>query len=287
MGGDAVVRLGANPDVPIDLLAPIDPVGNRSSPVFDRVDPRNNWTRWRVADPMLGWQQRDCIRNRLGGCKNFGTVRNPEYRCAFRQIQDSPPIRSSREPRVCPGSAQLALDPNPPVIGNNVRFLYLRWQKESAFPFDFGNNIQLRRTVPLNNDNMREGNYQKEVSKNGSGVQDRNKTCSDEEEIDPRDPYINCNSGDGHGEIVGFRGFSERRPIPYGLQAQNWPLYFDGINANLRRQKLIEMATAPSPDPNKTIYGPHNWEHEPLNPNLDLVVDDLVTMLIKHINENQ
>jgi hypothetical protein len=56
-----------------------------------------------------------------------------------------------------------------------------------------------------------------------------------------------------------------------------------GINdAPARRQKLVDMATAPSPNPNKTIVGPHNWVHEPLNPNLDLVADDLV-YLAQHV----
>jgi asparagine synthase (glutamine-hydrolysing) len=33
MGGNAVARLGADPGVSIDLLAPIDPVGNRTRPI--------------------------------------------------------------------------------------------------------------------------------------------------------------------------------------------------------------------------------------------------------------
>jgi hypothetical protein len=80
MGGNAVARLGAGTPVAIDLLAPIDPVGNRSSPVGrpTAIDPRSddntfNWTRWRATREFGGFKVRDCIRNALGVCQNFGT----------------------------------------------------------------------------------------------------------------------------------------------------------------------------------------------------------------------
>jgi hypothetical protein len=46
------------------------------------------------------------------------------------------------------------------------------------------------------------------------------------------------------------------------------------------------MATAPSPDPGKTITSAPNWIHEPSNPNLDLVVDDLV-LIVQHLIDQQ
>ncbi|MGH9793523.1 MAG: PxKF domain-containing protein [Candidatus Acidiferrales bacterium] len=47
------------------------------------------------------------------------------------------------------------------------------------------------------------------------------------------------------------------------------------------------MATAPAPDPNKTKLGPHNWPHEPLNPHLDMVADDLITILQHILSQEQ
>jgi pimeloyl-ACP methyl ester carboxylesterase len=52
MGGAAVARLGSNTSVVIDILAPIDPVGNRSKPWVASGD-YYNWTRYRIAHEDL------------------------------------------------------------------------------------------------------------------------------------------------------------------------------------------------------------------------------------------
>ncbi len=56
MGGDAVARFGASTSHDIDLLAPIDPVGNRSCTPWDPLTPDIyqcqglvQWTRWRAT----------------------------------------------------------------------------------------------------------------------------------------------------------------------------------------------------------------------------------------------
>ncbi len=93
MGGNAVIRLGRQTTVPIDLLAPIDPVGNRNLPegqgssVFYAKETQSavpgtshyvngnetfNWTRWRATRDFAGWTNRDCVRNfPLGPCRDF------------------------------------------------------------------------------------------------------------------------------------------------------------------------------------------------------------------------
>jgi pimeloyl-ACP methyl ester carboxylesterase len=57
MGGAAVTRLGSEMEVVIDILAPLDPVGNRSRPWIGAFnDDYHNWTRHRIAreDPVAG-----------------------------------------------------------------------------------------------------------------------------------------------------------------------------------------------------------------------------------------
>jgi pimeloyl-ACP methyl ester carboxylesterase len=50
MGGAAVTRIGSDTDVAIDILAPLDPVGNRSSPwIGNGGGLYNNWTRHRIG----------------------------------------------------------------------------------------------------------------------------------------------------------------------------------------------------------------------------------------------
>jgi len=54
MGGAAVARLGTNTKVAIDILAPIDPVDNRSRPwVIYGSSPYHNWTRYRIGHEDL------------------------------------------------------------------------------------------------------------------------------------------------------------------------------------------------------------------------------------------
>lgn len=315
MGGDSVVRLGTNPNVSIDLLAPIDPVGNRSRPVGRVPIPglplrqTFNWNRWRVANTLLGYRQRDCVRNALGLCRDFDPRPfRVSFQCTEGPLLDAPPLFGSRAPLVCPQLVPIVVTGPRPTIGANVRFLYHRWQKEFVFPFDFGADEPLTRGSVTD---ILGGNFQAPVPKNALGESNPNKTCGAAGNIDvgllafqvlgisftlpefgvqpgdPRDPNIFCVPLDGHGEIVGFRRIGIE---PIALQAQgNWPIFdrAQGINdAQARRQKLIEMTTAPSPDPNKTINDPPNWAHEPKNPNLDLVVDDMIA-IVQHLLSQQ
>jgi len=267
MGGEAVARLGSDTTATIDLLAPIDPVGNRTRPIGQVTNHTYNWTRWRAArGSWNGYRQADCIRTGPfpAPCRDFDPrIFHVEYRCAPNGVGsflDAPPAIPSRAPGICRGPW---VDPGTRrVIGSRVRHLVHRWQKETLFPFDY-NDDQL--FTYQGGDTTTSSGYvvraQRGLGENGLLESDPNKTCANPAAEDPRDSTIMCNPGDGHGEIVGFRGFDSDAggAIPVGVLAQDWP----GTAAG-RRQMLNDMVT------------PGEWEHQPRNPDLDLVVYDLL-----------
>jgi pimeloyl-ACP methyl ester carboxylesterase len=173
MGGNAVARLGASINTPIDLLAPIDPVGNRSRPVGQIGRDTYNWTRWRVANELLGYRQRDCVRDGLL-CRDFDPrIFHVSYRCEWGPLLSEPPLVGSRAPLICP-QAQPLVVASRPRIGANVRMLYHRWQKEFPFPFDYLQDEPITRD-PLTG--LLGGNYQAPLLKNAEGESNPNKTC--------------------------------------------------------------------------------------------------------------
>ena len=93
MGGGAVVHLASQTNELIDILAPIDPVGNRNLPfagVGRLATSDFNWTRWRVS------------RNNFRGYKkseNTGTIFNPNCTPTGSWL-DRPPLVGSSDP-VC------------------------------------------------------------------------------------------------------------------------------------------------------------------------------------------
>lgn len=320
MGGNAVARLGASTGTVIDLLAPIDPVGNRNNPRGTPGTKYFNWTRWRVANDLIGYRQLDCVRNSFGLCAD--TDDRPfhvSYSCFVTPITTTPPLIGSKAPLACPRLEPIIVTGPRPRMGSKVRFLYHRWQKEFVFPFDFSADEILTRG-PLTG--LLGGNYQAPLLKNAVGESDRNKSCGLSGSLnlallaaqallpgfvlpapglqpnDPRDPGLTCNPFDGHGEIVGMRN----RP-GLGIVANLWPCYTavegsadhclpenDDLDpkeleekaAELRRQKLVELALAPAPNDGKVVGDAPNWIHEPSNPNLDYVVDDMLT-IVRHL----
>jgi len=279
MGGDSVARLGANVTVAIDLLAPIDPVGNRSVPVGIATDRTYNWTRWRATQEVFrGFRQADCIRNPSvpALCRDFDSrVFFTEYRCTtVGPYLDSPPLVPTRAPGVCPGP--IAHAGTRRRFGPNVRRLYHRWQKEAVFPFDYPADERFGHGAPLNAlvDVTGPFNLQRPVLENVVGERDRDKTCS--VGLDPRDTERLCNDGDGHGEIVGFRSptpgqpnvgpLSDNTPVaPLALRLRNWPPVSAAGN---RRQQLMQMVDADD-----------SWGHRPLDPDLCMVSDDMVLVV--------
>ena len=310
MGGNAVARLGAGTGTLIDLLAPIDPVGNRNNPRGNPGTKYYNWTRWRVANDLVGYRQLDCERNAFGICADKDPrLFHVSYRCFVTPITTTPPLVGSKAPLACPRLEPIIVTGPRPRIGSKVRYLYHRWQKEFTFPFDFGADEVLERG-PLTA--LLGGNYQVPLFKNAVGESNRNKSCGLSGSLnlallvaqallpgfvlpppglqpnDPRDPGLTCNPFDGHGEIVGMRGNPG-----LGLAARNgWPCYTALVDRSEncshdnsmsdRRQKLIEMALAPAPNEHKVVGDAPNWAHEPSNPNLDYVVDDMLT-IVRHL----
>ncbi len=270
MGGAAVARLGTNTNVPdIDLLAPIDPVGNRSEAVGLTGTPSYNWTRWRAAHVFRGYRSVDCERNLAGLCRNVGTILEPAYNC--RPVGPWEPRRAlvaSLAPLYCPG---VHVDPGTRMtFSAKVRRLYHRWQNEAEFPFDYDKAYGYRRPdIPLDNANLLTSrNIQHAFAQNGPLEKDPDKTCSTGS--DPRAPMRLCSNKDGHGEIIGIRGLPGLPPTaPLAIAARNWPAFTPtepngSAQAAARRQRIIEMRTATA-----------NWVHRPENPELCMVSADL------------
>jgi hypothetical protein len=281
MGGNAVARLGANTPVDIDLLAPMDPVGNRSEPIGrptsgdPRPDRTFNWTRWRAKFEFAGFRIADCVRNNIGLCENFGTFLKPDYHCrGIGNLLPAPPAApASLAPGLCPGPRKY-ID-SELTFGKRIKRLYHRWQNESVFPFDFLEKEIYKfhgSTKPKDTFSTAFANMQFPVNTCASGV-------------DPRDHNRECDATDGHGEIVGFRAPTSGQPNPPGpnfpvaplaLQARGGWLQYDEqqsalektAKAAFRREKMLELATADD-----------SWPHRPLDPDLDMVSADMIRIV--------
>ena len=195
MGGDAVARLASRVGSGIDiaLLAPIDPVGNRScvqSYVWGGEDFCNgsfNFTRWRATH--YEW-----VTNHAG-----------------------------------------LFDPPQRAYGENVKYLYHRWQQEFAPPFDYscpqGGNLwpcasgkAYSEYLFLHPDTLKGS-----IHEGSTNVQSRIVTSIWSAFQAPL-PWWALNNGgglDGHGEVVGFRGIKTGTlmdSFPMALEAQgDWP----------------------------------------------------------------
>jgi len=180
-GGNAVVRLADSlddpevmpPDVPVldvAILAPIDPVGNRTCV---RSYPEGHWLQL------------------LPFCQGVGNF--TRWRATHQDWLIDPPVRA---------------------FGQNIKYLYHRWQEEGTPPFlGFGSAIYL--------------------SYIGDPVDSIGSGSTNVQSVVPTSLYSYPSGGnqDGHGEIVGFRGvdlnpfgggFIESYPL--GLKARgNWP----------------------------------------------------------------
>jgi pimeloyl-ACP methyl ester carboxylesterase len=346
MGGNAVIRLGEHTTVPIDLLAPIDAVGNRNLPQgrgnviaygvtrtksavpgTSDYDPGNetfNWTRWRATHAFPGWIDRDCVRNALHLCKDFDPrLLKTEYHCTTVATGlDKPPLPSGLIADMhCPDEYSWRVVRLP----TQIRRLYYRWQQETWFPYDWDASYNLAfTTARLHNEqpfNVSYHNYQRAVGEYvpsdlplpGSHPT-ATKTCEWDTEKDPSgaksfgDVPLVCQDWDGHGEIIGMRAtrgrlpgpeFQPPKPTKENLnplaatadwrdgQWQRTSPWFPDIGAadppcadiddsacsdaacraaTARRAALVCMATS------------GDWAFAPKEPNLDLVVNDLVAI---------
>ena len=304
MGGNAVARLGRDTNVDIDLLAPIDPVGNRNSPVgfgasaqyqffgreaapgFEKYTPGNetfNWTRWRATRLFRGFKQRDCVRNKVGLCKDFDSrVFHTEYRCINVPVVgwlDEPPTFFSKKPIKCPQKTLIYDRGVRTTFGSNIKRLYHRWQKEATFPYDYKADYYFKHPAKRTN-SILGANYQAAVVKNYEGEGNINKTCSSSDYFDPRNAKsfdgvrLLCREWDGHGEIIGMRAtvgvatpFNKHlEPLALSAQPLDWPSthWLKVEESEKRRERLMAMAN------------PGAWLYAPVQPDLDLVVNDMV-----------
>lgn len=260
MGGASVVRLGADKTVPIDLLAPIDEGNNRDKPEGMTGTHTANRSRWRSAFDWKGYREWDCVRDGLL-CKDF------DDRLFFFQFKCGPvgpflgkrPLLNTRAPLICPRVTPY-IDPGTRVVlGENVNFLYHRWQHEAFPPSDFLQTYELKHWRPSSTSPLG-GNYQKKVD-----------TCA--VGIDPTDSSYLCFTTDGHGEIIGHRGpigtLKDGLELTGDWPKRAWPEEaFDAAAAEARRKYMIKLATEDGP-----------WPFRPQNPRLCLVCDDMVAIV--------
>lgn len=273
MGGNAVARLGMARDLEIDLLAPIDPVGNRDMPRATVLDGQKfNWTRWRVANNFRGYRRWDCVRNGLGLCHDF------DSRLLFTRFECVPvgtffPTRAavlpiiSWAPIACPRVLPHSDSGVRLSFGGNIRRLYHRWQLEAPYPFDWNANARMGHPQPPSA-TIFGPNYQAPLLESPLlGPNDPNRTCRSGD--DPRDSRYACDLTDGHGEIIGHRGpLGQELPALKLRNLGSW-------SAAERRQTLIDLATSDDA-----------WPKRPVNPDLCLVCDDMVAIVQDLLDES-
>ncbi len=260
MGGDAVARLALEADkagIEIAMLAPIDPVGNRSCIPNYEGEPATfcnglfNFTRWRAThvdwlDPpdLFPWDP------------DF-----PDF------TPYSPPKRT---------------------YSTNVKYLYHRWQQEFMPPFDFscppGGNANILCLSFKQYSEYKFGHPDAPVPSiyDGSTNVQSMVTTSVESGLDVFPPPSIENSGgpvDGHGEIVGFRGVIPftSDSYPMALEAQgDWPTRAEPDRASERVAHLTAWETNPN-------YLLDNG-FEPKAPELCMVSGDLCEILRNAVN---
>jgi pimeloyl-ACP methyl ester carboxylesterase len=284
MGGNSVARVAAKADVPIDLLAVIDPVGNSDLPRVPTLsDKKFNWTRWRAANEFKGWKKQTCQALSVGGCLPFqiplfGVPRR--WTCVTTgEWLTEEPLLPGPTPWACPSPYE---DPGTRItIGANVNYLYHRYQKEFLWPVDFTSAVHFVRPMAVGG--LLSGNHQTPFI--ASKLWQPNATCS--EGPDVRDFRFKCSANDGHGEIIGVRRIGHvfegnvlildgYIPVRPGLQLEDWPprsdFFFPPIE---RRNRLVQLAVEGQP-----------WPYTPQSPNLCLVCDDMIA-ITQHLMDQQ
>ena len=263
MGGNAVVRLADNmpDDFDIDLLAPIDPVGNRTCvPNYERDEVSTltatcngafNFTRWRAT-------HEDWMTNTFG-----------------------------------------LYDPPRRAFTDNIKYLYHRWQQEFMPPFDYSC-PQGPQSGSIPNPICLSGKQESEylfdhpatqaTSIHGGSTNVQSIVATSlysGYDVYPRPPELwaeNWGGGlDGHGEIVGFRGVDpyinplQPESYPLALKAQgDWPRWQPGEpNGGPNAQDRIDHLKMWEADPD---YLRDNG-FAPMAPDLCMVSDDMCTIL--------
>lgn len=281
MGGGAVVHLGSQTGVLIDILAPTDAVGNRNYPwsgpaALAPVKPYANWTRWRITrDNFLGFRSAD-----WGGISTGCVPTGPWLKDINERSND----------QRCPG---LIFYHDAPALrfGRNIINLHYRWQNEYLFPFDYDENYVFGHSRPPGGTTSQ------------AAVPMTPEFCGGLQRCDDPGGWPNttdlsspcCQSGngvgwprDGHGEIIGYRGpITGGGPVPLAVMVRTspqcgscpnktWPARSESSNGTwsngngaARVALLQELEALPENTP---------WLHRPLNPNLCLVSGGLIQL---------
>jgi len=268
MGGDSVARLADSIDSDIDvaLLAPIDPVGNRS-----------------------------CVRNFSWGGGSFcnGLFNFTRWRATHLEWLTNTVI-----PIPVPPYILFQYDPPRRAFNDNVKYLYHRWQQEFAPPFDYscpqgGNPLWPCASLKPNYEYLFIHPAPLSTSIHGGSTNVQSMVVTDllsGLDVDPPPSIWNSGGGlDGHGEIVGFRGVipGTSDSYPMALAApEYWPSLdiersFDdeGDRANVRNLRVSLLKDWES-DPD--YLDTNDWA--PTNPDLCMVSGDLCEILRTAVN---
>lgn len=269
MGGGAVVHLGAQADVLIDILAPIDPVGNRNYPWAGPVLYQNtshfNWTRWRATrNKFLGYKS--VAFEFPDGCEPYG-----------------PWLKSISEAEVGPACVLVGAHVHAAsalTFGSHIANLHHRWQNENLFPFDYQDNYLFGHAKPPGGTTSQVAVATDAFGSDPGGwpttLQGGGDCC-------PIGPGVSW-PGDGHGEIVGYRGPAaatralgvkvRTSPQCTGCSGTNWPARtFSGGtwgngNSGSRVSLLKSLETLPLNQ---------SWAHQPYNADLCKVTNGLIS----------
>ena len=252
MGGGAIARLAENIDINIKiaLLAPIDPVGNRTClPCYANKETQ--------CIPPFKLKLSKYVCDGGANFKRWYAIRKDHF------VEAPFPL-----PFVETKHRELR---------DNIEYLYHRWQTEWFPPWDYWPANQQWFNFHDNSD------YVNTIFEGSTNVQSRVSTSIWSGYAARSD---NAGGGiDGHGEIVGFSGVWGLESDPLGLAAQgNWPsrdqeLNFENENDpdRLRRVELMKLWDA---DP-YYLERPHGETvpYAPKNPELCMVSSDLSTIL--------
>jgi len=193
MGGDAIARLAENTDVDIDVLAPIDPVGNRTC--LEGIPSWEGGSGYTVCGGTETFERKDAVYTDFWDAEDHqGRVR---------------------------------------LFDTNIKYLYHRWQTEFSPPlwdwwldgqyFNYHNYLY----PPLNTANMLTYSVDEAYHHGSTHVQVR--VLTDRYSGFDVPPTFNNAGGpfDGHGEIVGFRGVRDVNMLQTLFDLGQWADVFN------------------------------------------------------------
>jgi hypothetical protein len=287
MGGRSVVDLAKETNVLIDLLAPIDPVANRTYPwagLPEQDEPHYNWTRYRATRAEVNYYSMRCPDPdwpnlcTQANCVAFGSPKKSYEAAGEGSIG-------------VPCSGKVFVHAPQMTFGSNIINLHHRWQHEAKFPYDFA-------TAELFNPNypFPPGGTENQVAvaTKSSGADPGGwPGASAGSECCPTGDGVAW-PNDGHGEIIGGRGPVPPAPRALGFRVRTspecdggnpcnwgieWPArtksagsYGNG-NAAFRVQLLKDLENQQW---NPQNPGSDSWVHRPYNSGLCLVSAGLV-----------